>query len=200
MYVLYIARAADRFGVARTREIFEKAIAALPDAGALGECVALSLCVQIFRVHFRYSIGTTIRRDGSAIGRDRSRARSLHARVAARRSAPLPAVLEEVARVRGAFVRVLMRSHRLVAVRAQVQFGNEDTFAEMLRVKRSVQTAHTTTINVAAVEMATTGTSEVDDIGQGASDFLVQVEREAELVRAQRCVRTRAFTISCAGA
>ena len=48
-----------------------------------------------------------------------------------------------------------------------MRYGNEDTFREMLRIKRSVQAQHNTQVNLMSAQMLATASKEVQVTGQG---------------------------------
>ena len=105
MYEIYIAKAAERFGVPRTREIYEQAIeSGLPDKDAKVMCI---------------------------------------------RYAELEKSLGEIDRARGLYIFASQfsdpRSDEDFWTKwhaFEVQHGNEDTFREMLRIKRSVSASY----------------------------------------------------------
>jgi pre-mRNA-splicing factor SYF1 len=101
LYNVYIAKAAEFFGVTKTRDIYEQAIAALPPAHVADMCI-------------RYA--NLERKLGEV---DRARAIYMHA---AQDTAP------------AANPKFWATWHDF-----EVNHGNEDTFREMLRVKRSVE-------------------------------------------------------------
>lgn len=114
MFLLYIARATDFFGVTRTREIYEKAIAVLPDKHMQDVCL---------------------------------------------RYADLEKRLGEVDRARVIYRHCSnfcdprsMPSFWQVWHNFEVNYGNEETFREMLRIKRSVQARFDTNVNVLTAE------------------------------------------------
>jgi pre-mRNA-splicing factor SYF1 len=112
MFDFYLAKAAANFGLAATRPIYERAVAALPDAEARDMCVRFA---------------DMERRLGEI---DRARAIYGHAsQFCDPRTTPAFWARWE------AF---------------EVQHGNEDTFKEMLRIKRSVQAQYNTDINFVA--------------------------------------------------
>lgn len=115
VFALYVQRAAEFFGVTRTREIYEKAIEALPDVGAREMCL---------------------------------------------RFAELERLLGEIDRARAIFTHgaqfanpttepVYWQKWRTF----EVDHGNEDTFREMLRVKRTIQAQFTSQMNFVASEV-----------------------------------------------
>ncbi|KAL3815064.1 hypothetical protein ACJIZ3_016332 [Penstemon smallii] len=108
MYEIYIARAAEIFGVAKTREIYEQAIeSGLPDKDVKVMCIKYA--------ELEKSLGEI----------DRGRALYKHAsQFADPRSDP----------------DFWNKWHEF-----EVQHGNEDTFREMLRVKRSVSASYSQT-------------------------------------------------------
>ena len=68
----------------------------------------------------------------------------------------------------------------------EIQHGNEDTYKEMLRIKRSVQAQYNTDVGFIASQaiaksrqVQTNGEGEVD--GEGAEDAMEQIERQAKL-------------------
>ena len=54
----------------------------------------------------------------------------------------------------------------------EVRYGNEDTFREMLRIKRSVQAQYNTTVNLMSAQMLATAGSEVQITGRGSCFLL----------------------------
>lgn len=114
MYEIYIARAAEIFGVPKTREIYEQAIeSGLPDKDVKTMCLKYA--------ELEKSLGEI----------DRSRALYKHAsQFADPRSDP----------------DFWEKWHNF-----EVLHGNEDTFREMLRVKRSVSASYSQVINCSFV-------------------------------------------------
>ncbi|KAL3522152.1 hypothetical protein ACH5RR_014986 [Cinchona calisaya] len=108
MYEIYIARAAEIFGVPKTREIYEQAIeSGLPDRDVKVMCLKYA--------ELEKSLGEI----------DRARALYKHAsQFADPRSDP----------------EFWLKWHEF-----EVQHGNEDTFREMLRIKRSVSASYSQT-------------------------------------------------------
>lgn len=112
MFEFYITKSASNFGLTSTRQIYERAIAALPDKEAS------AMCVKFAEME---------RRLGEI---DRARAIYGHASQFCD-----PRVDQEFWRKWESF---------------EVQHGNEDTFKEMLRIKRSVQAQFNTDVNFIA--------------------------------------------------
>lgn len=105
MYEIYIARAAEIFGVPKTREIYEQAIeSGLPDKDVKTMCLKYA--------ELEKSLGEI----------DRARALYKHASQFANP---------------GSDPDFWVKWHEF-----EVQHGNEDTFREMLRVKRSVSASY----------------------------------------------------------
>ena len=52
----------------------------------------------------------------------------------------------------------------------EVRYGNEDTFREMLRIKRSVQAQYNTQVNFMSAQMLATASKEVQITGEWCSD------------------------------
>eukprot|EP01114_Cavostelium_apophysatum_P017774 TRINITY_DN5355_c0_g1_i2.p1 TRINITY_DN5355_c0_g1~~TRINITY_DN5355_c0_g1_i2.p1 ORF type:complete len:856 (+),score=276.49 TRINITY_DN5355_c0_g1_i2:217-2784(+) len=114
IFSLYINRAAEYFGVTRTREIYEKAIESLP----AGQAKDMSL-----------------------------------------RFAELEKKLGEIDRARGIYVYGSQFCDPRIDPsfwnkwrEFEVEFGNEDTFREMLQIKRSVQAQFNTQLNLTNLE------------------------------------------------
>lgn len=115
IYLLYISRASQYFGLTKTREIFEKGIAELPDREVR------DLCMHFAQLELR--LGEI----------DRARAVYTHAaQFSDPKSSP-------------SFYEAWRKF--------EVKHGNEDTFREMLRVKRSVQASFQTDVNFTASEI-----------------------------------------------
>jgi pre-mRNA-splicing factor SYF1 len=129
LYLLYITRAAELFGVIRTREVYEKAIENLPDKEVKNMCL-------------RYA--EMERRLGEI---DRSRAIYIHGSQFSDPRSDL------------GFWKTWEDF--------EVQHGNEDTFRELLRIRRSVQAQYNLHVNVMSAEMlAHSATSDLDDQGK----------------------------------
>ena len=59
----------------------------------------------------------------------------------------------------------------------EVRYGNEDTFREMLRIKRSVQAQYNTQVNLMSAQMLTTASKEVEITGQWLANCQYHVQR-----------------------
>jgi len=115
MYSIYIARATEFFGVTRTREIYDQAIANLPDDQVKDACL---------------------------------------------RYADLERKLGEIDRARSIYTHCSQYCDPATETNFwdvwytfEVRHGNEDTFREMLRIKRSVAASYNTQINFMSAEM-----------------------------------------------
>eukprot|EP01098_Paradermamoeba_levis_P008513 TRINITY_DN3529_c0_g2_i1.p2 TRINITY_DN3529_c0_g2~~TRINITY_DN3529_c0_g2_i1.p2 ORF type:complete len:295 (-),score=110.56 TRINITY_DN3529_c0_g2_i1:127-1011(-) len=115
MYLIYIARATEFFGITKTREIFEQAITSLPDKNIK------EMCLRYARLET--SLGEI----------DRARALYVHASQFSD-----PRSDKEFWKLWYDF---------------EVHHGNKDTFADMLRIKRSVQQKFNTQVNIMSAEM-----------------------------------------------
>mmetsp|Transcript_10176 Transcript_10176/g.11756 ORF Transcript_10176/g.11756 Transcript_10176/m.11756 type:complete len:365 (+) Transcript_10176:79-1173(+) len=104
MYILYISKVEKYYGVARTREVYEKGIEKLDDTGAKSLCL---LYAEMERNLGEIDRARAILRHGSQFANPR------------------------------VSIRFWKAWHEF-----EVVHGNEDTFREMLRVKRSVQTQY----------------------------------------------------------
>ena len=116
MYLLYIARATEFFGVTRTRAIFEQAISSLPDQFVKDICL---------------------------------------------KYASLEKKLGEIDRARAIYIHASQYCDPSVDVsfwetfhNFEVSHGNEDTFRNMLRVKRSVQAQYNSQLKISSLESA----------------------------------------------
>lgn len=114
MYLLYIARATEFFGVSRTREIFERAIATLPDKFMQDVCLRFA--------ELEKKLGEV------------DRARAIY-RYCANFCDPRNAI------------GFWQTWHNF-----EVSFGNEETFREMLRIKKSVTAKFDLKVNVLTPE------------------------------------------------
>eukprot|EP01103_Thecamoeba_quadrilineata_P014553 TRINITY_DN4366_c0_g1_i1.p1 TRINITY_DN4366_c0_g1~~TRINITY_DN4366_c0_g1_i1.p1 ORF type:complete len:886 (+),score=201.57 TRINITY_DN4366_c0_g1_i1:55-2712(+) len=149
MYLLYISKAAELFGVTKTREIFQKAIGALPENDVKNACLRFA----------------EVERKLGEI--DRARAIYVHA---SQYCDP---------RVEGSFWQTW---HQF-----EVRHGNEETFREMLRIKRSVQAQYNTQVNFMSAEMlAANVKAEQEDhlakrrrMGGGLEDEMQALEAQA---------------------
>ena len=194
MYFLYIKKAEKYYGVARTREIHERAIKVLPDDAAKKMCLqvrtkhrASGVVLWEFEglektsprrdVAWREAASRGVARSGFASRRDAARLRvnslaTCRWRVVARgwrvagsvacrllQYMALERKLGEIDRARA----ILAHGSQFADPRRdpafwqswhefEVAHGNEETFREMLRVKRSVQTAFSQ-VNYMASEM-----------------------------------------------
>ena len=144
MFNLYITKSASNFGLTSTRPIYERAIAALPDAEAK------DMCLKFAEME---------RRLGEI---DRARAIYGHA---SQFCDP---------RVEPAFWSKWESF--------EVQHGNEDTFKEMLRIKRSVQAQYNTDVSfIASQAIARQQAGDADANGDAAGkvDAVETLRREA---------------------
>ncbi|KAJ8105184.1 hypothetical protein OPT61_g10333 [Boeremia exigua] len=145
MFNFYITKSASNFGLTSTRPIYERAIAALPDAEAK------EMCLKFAEME---------RRLGEI---DRARAIYGHAsQFCDPRTSP------EFWKKWESF---------------EVQHGNEDTYKEMLRIKRSVQAQYNTDVNFIASQAiarstAPDGQASLDDPAAG-EDAMAALERQA---------------------
>lgn len=119
MFNFYITKSASNFGLTSTRPIYERAIAALPDAEAK------EMCLKFAEME---------RRLGEI---DRARAIYGHASQFCD-----PRTNPEFWKKWESF---------------EVQHGNEDTYKEMLRIKRSVQAQYNTDVNFIASQAVARG-------------------------------------------
>jgi pre-mRNA-splicing factor SYF1 len=147
MFNFYITKSASNFGLTSTRPIYERAIAALPDAEAK------EMCLKFAEME---------RRLGEI---DRARAIYGHAsQFCDPRTSP------EFWKKWESF---------------EVQHGNEDTYKEMLRIKRSVQAQYNTDVNFIASQAVARGQQDApaDEEGDTADaageDAMVALERQA---------------------
>mmetsp|Transcript_16009 Transcript_16009/g.48093 ORF Transcript_16009/g.48093 Transcript_16009/m.48093 type:complete len:1025 (+) Transcript_16009:175-3249(+) len=156
MYQLYVGRATALFGVGRTREIFEQAIARLRH-----DQVA-DICVQFATLETKLG--------------EIDRARSILAHGA----------------------QYCDPTHRMDYWKNwhqfEVQHGNEETFAEMLRLRRSVQAQYSSQINL--VKAARSGSSAGDLIDTGinkrkrtTTDQMEALDSQAEATNASAAAR-----------
>eukprot|EP01097_Dermamoeba_algensis_P010168 TRINITY_DN7413_c0_g1_i1.p1 TRINITY_DN7413_c0_g1~~TRINITY_DN7413_c0_g1_i1.p1 ORF type:complete len:287 (+),score=78.39 TRINITY_DN7413_c0_g1_i1:314-1174(+) len=147
MYLIYIAKATEFFGISKTREVFEQAIGTLPDKDVK------DLCVRYAKME------TTL---GEI---DRARAIYTHA---SQYSDP---------RVDTAFWKGWSNF--------ELKHGSKDTFADMLRVKRSVQQKYNTQVNFMSAEMlAASKKADTDERGikRREDDYMAMLEREARAI------------------
>lgn len=150
MFDFYITKSASNFGLTSSRPIYERAIAALPDAEAK------AMCLKFAEME---------RRLGEI---DRARAIYGHASQFAD------------PRVDNVFWETWEKF--------EVAHGNEDTFKEMLRIKRSVAAKFNTDVNYIASQavkrgqaaVASTGDMDDQDVQDGqATDAMAALERQA---------------------
>ena len=132
MFNIYLKRAAESFGVTNTREIYEKAIEVLPDTGARWFCDIALISDQLW---------------------------NLSRREMCLKYAQLETKLGEVDRARAVFSHGSQMSDPRTAKsywktwqEFEVRHGNEDTFREMLRIKRSVQAQFNTQVCSCSLE------------------------------------------------
>lgn len=143
MFNFYITKSASNFGLPSTRQIYERAIAALPDKEARDMCLKFA--------DMEKRLGEI----------DRARAIYGHAsQFCDPRTSPGFWSKWE------AF---------------EVQHGNEDTFKEMLRIKRSVQAQYNTDVNFIASQALARSQQQVADGGDEGdqADAMAALEREA---------------------
>jgi len=150
MFDFYITKSASNFGLTSTRPIYERAIAALPDAESK------AMCLKFAEME---------RRLGEI---DRARAIYGHASQFAD------------PRVDSSFWDIWEKF--------EVAHGNEDTFKEMLRIKRSVAAKFNTDVNYIASQAvkrgqaavaSTTDADDQDDQDGKATDAMAALERQA---------------------
>lgn len=146
MFNFYITKSASNFGLPSTRPIYERAIAALPDAEARDMCLKFA--------DMEKRLGEI----------DRARAIYGHA---SQFCDP---------RTNPAFWQKWEQF--------EVQHGNEDTFKEMLRIKRSVQAQYNTDVNfIASQALARSQQKRAADGGEEVDsevvDAMEQLERQA---------------------
>ncbi|KAK1834158.1 Pre-mRNA-splicing factor syf1 [Podospora conica] len=152
MFNFYITKSASNFGLPSTRPIYERAIAALPDAEARDMCLKFA--------DMEKRLGEI----------DRARAIYGHA---SQFCDP---------RTNPAFWQKWEQF--------EVQHGNEDTFKEMLRIKRSVQAQYNTDVNFIASQAlarsqqvraaaAENGGGGEDGDDDEVADAMAQLERQA---------------------
>ncbi|KAF2771400.1 hypothetical protein EJ03DRAFT_342184 [Teratosphaeria nubilosa] len=144
MFEFYITKSASNFGLTSTRPIYERAIAALPDAEAA------NMCIRFAEME---------RRLGEI---DRARAIYGHASQFCD-----PRVNPEFWKKWEGF---------------EVQHGNEDTFKEMIRIKRSVQAQFNTDVNfIASQAIARQRAMEagVEEVDAEKADAMAALERQA---------------------
>jgi len=159
VFIIYIARATDYFGVTNTREIYERAIASLPDN------MIKKMCLKYADLEKKLG--------------EIDRARAVYAHAAQYCD---PRIDHEFWKLWHDF---------------EVQHGNEDTFREMLRIKRSVQAQFNTQVNFMTAEMlAASKAAEAVENEQKRKKYendMEALERLAEPV-APRTVGTVQFT------
>lgn len=162
LFRLHIAKASETFGVAKTRPIYERAIEALPDEGAR------LLCLEYAQLETK--LGEVRRRAACALLRPMLRARMpCGCRRPRGKGTPLtPAAACVPSHRLAAAARAQAERARALYVHAaqmydpkteaktwqewndfEVEHGNEDSFREMLRIKRAVK------VQYAAVGAAT---------------------------------------------
>lgn len=184
LFYLQYAALEEKHGLARhAMAIYERATNAVPDKDRTRMFV-----LYIQRAAERFGVARTREIYERAIA-DLPDAGSL---AMSQRYAQMELRLGEIDRARAIYVHASqLADPRLYPLfwrnwhEFEVQYGNEDTFAEMSRIKRSVQTAHTTTVNVAAVNMASMDDAPVD-LGPGAEDFMAELEKQAAKSRADQ--------------
>ncbi|GAM90206.1 hypothetical protein ANO11243_082470 [Dothideomycetidae sp. 11243] len=141
MFDYYITKTAANFGLTSTRPVYERAIAALPDAGARDMCLRFA---------------DLERRLGEI---DRARAIFGHG-----------AQLADPRREAGYWKRW---------EEFEVAHGNEDTFKEMLRVKRSVQAQFNTDVSYIASQAVAQQQQEEHTPAGEKVDAMAALERQA---------------------
>lgn len=142
MFNFYITKSASNFGLPSTRQIYERAIAALPDKEARDMCLKFA--------DMEKRLGEI----------DRARAIYGHAsQFCDPRTSP---------------------SFWSKWEAFEVQHGNEDTFKEMLRIKRSVQAQYNTDVNFIASQALARSQQQTEDGDDGGqADAMAALEREA---------------------
>jgi len=144
MYLLYISRATEFFGVTHTREIFTRGIESLPEKSVR----SLSL-----------KFADMERKLGEI---DRARAIYTHG---AQYCDP---------RVETAFWQVWSDFEK--------KHGNEETFREMLRIKRSVQAQYNTQINVMSAQMLAASKKDESEGAKKTANEMEALEKQAVAV------------------
>lgn len=141
MFNIYITKSASNFGLPSTRQIYERAIAALPDSEAKDMCLKFA--------DMEKRLGEI----------DRARAIYGHAsQFCDPRTSPEFWTKWE---------------------QFEVQHGNEDTFKEMLRIKRSVQAQYNTDVNFIASQALARSQRRPDEADEGVSDAMTALERQS---------------------
>lgn len=144
MYEIYIAKAAENFGLAATRAIYERALEVLPDRQTAQMCLRFAALER--------KLGEI----------DRARAIYAHASQFCD-----PRVNPNFWSEWNSF---------------EIETGSEDTFREMLRIKRSVQAQFNTEASYLAAQAMATRTSNGKDEGEqqeDQSDPMARVEKDA---------------------
>jgi pre-mRNA-splicing factor SYF1 len=189
-YVMY-ANLEETHGLARhAMAIYKRAAAAVPEADR-----ARMYLLYIARATERFGVAKT-----REIYEQALEALGDHEAVAmALRYAALELRLGEVDRARAIYVHASQLAHprreRVFWQRwrdFEVRVGNEDTFAEMLRIKRSVEALLATEVNVAVLDMAATQHA-ADERDKATGDMMSQVEAAAAAARVAEQRENAAF-------
>lgn len=143
MFNFYITKSASNFGLTSTRPIYERAIAALPDAEAK------EMCLKFAEMERRLG--------------EIDRARSIYGHASQFCD---PRTSPEFWKKWESF---------------EVQHGNEDTYKEMLRIKRSVQAQYNTDVNFIASQAIARGQANGTNEHTEApsEDAMAALERQA---------------------
>lgn len=180
-YVMY-ANLEEAHGLARhAMAIYKRATAAVPEADR-----ARMYLLYIARATERFGVAKTreiYEQAMDALGDAEAVAMAL-------RYAALELRLGEVDRARAIYVHASQmarpRTERTFWKRwhdFEVRVGNEDTFAEMLRIKRSVEAIFATEVNVAVLDMTAKPTAADETTTTNGGDMMSQVEAAAAAAR-----------------
>lgn len=168
MYNIFIKKAAEIYGLPRTREIYEKAIEALPEQNMRHMCVKFA--------ELETKLGEV----------DRARAIYSHcSQVSSVRIIQLCTQFNILYRLKVCDPRITADFWQTWK-EFEVRHGNEDTMREMLRIKRSVQATYNTQVNMMAAQFLNTNNGAAADAGAGSgSDAMRMLEEKARQAAAE---------------
>lgn len=154
MYNIFVKKAAEIYGLPRTREIYEKAIECLPEEHMRQMCVRFA--------EMETKLGEV----------DRARAIYAHCSQVGKR------IMFFSNRNNKDFISLKVCDPRITADFWQtwkdfeIRHGNEDTMREMLRIKRSVQATYNTQVNMMAAQFINSANAAVDSSNADAMRLL----------------------------
>lgn len=153
MFNIYIKKAADIYGVPKTRQIYEKAIEVLNEENTREMCLRFA--------EMETKLGEV----------DRARAIYAHC---SQICDPRVRIIKLVCVFILTFLYFMQVTSNFWQIwkEFEVRHGNEDTMREMLRIKRSVQAMYNTQVNMMSAQMLNNATNPPSDVPLDAMRLL----------------------------